>query len=171
MKPPSARLARFLMNLAPCIRASGGRIVTLSDDFKHLRVRLKLSLLTRNLVGTLYGGSLYSSIDPFYMLMLMRILGPDYVVWDKSATIRFKRPARVTLYADFRFDDQTLANIREQVARDGEGNFTWTVALTDASGTVYADCDKVLYVAKKDFYEEKLRQRERAMTARPTGPA
>ena len=159
MKPPSARLARFLMNLAPCIRASGGRIVTISDDFKHLRVRLKLSLLTRNLVGTIYGGSLYSSIDPFYMLMLMRILGPDYVVWDKSATIRFKRPARVTLYADFRFDDQTLTNIREQVARDGESTFTWTVALKDASGTVYADCDKVLYVAKKDFYKEKLKRR------------
>lgn len=159
MKPPSARLARFMMNLAPCIRASGGRIVALSDDFKHLRVRLKLNLLTRNLVGTIYGGSMYSSIDPFYMLMLMRILGPDYVVWDKSATIRFKRPAKVTLFADFRFDDQTLANIREQVARDGESTFTWTVALKDAAGTVYADCDKVLYVAKKDFYKEKLKRR------------
>jgi acyl-coenzyme A thioesterase PaaI-like protein len=160
MKQPSARLARFLMNLAPCIRASGGRIVALSDDFKHLRVRLKLSRLTRNLVGTIYGGSMYSSIDPFYMLMLMRILGPDYVVWDKSATIRFKRPAKVTLFADFRFDDQTLANIRELVARNGESTFTWTVALKDASGTVYADCDKVLYVAKKDFYKEKLKRRE-----------
>ena len=146
------------MNLAPCIRASGGRVVALSNDFKHLRVRLKLSWLTRNLVGTIYGGSLYSSIDPFYMLLLMRILGRDYVVWDKSATIRFKRPARDTLYADFRFNDQTLANIREQVARDGESTFTWTVALKDASGTVYADCDKVLYVAKKDFYQEKLKQ-------------
>ena len=152
-------MVRFLMNLAPCIRASGGRVVALSNDFKHLRVRLKLSWLTRNLVGTIYGGSLYSSIDPFYMLLLMRILGPEYVVWDKSATIRFKRPARDTLYADFRFDDQTLANIREQVARDGESTFTWTVALEDASGTVYADCDKVLYVAKKDFYKEKLKQR------------
>lgn len=159
MKPPSARLTRFLMNLAPCIRASGGRVVALSNDFKHLRVRLRLSWLTRNLVGTIYGGSLYSSIDPFYMLMLMRILGRDYVVWDKSATIRFKRPARDTLFADFRFDDETLANIREQVARDGESTFTWTVALKDASGTVYAECDKVLYVAKKDFYKEKLKRR------------
>ena len=151
------------MNLAPCIRASGGRVVALSNDFKHLRVRLKLSWLTRNLVGTIYGGSLYSSIDPFYMLLLMRILGPEYVVWDKSATIRFKRPARDTLYADFRVDDQTLANIREQVARDGfESTFTsWTVALQVASGTVYADCYKVLYVAKKDFYKEKLKQRLR----------
>ena len=159
MKPPSARLARFLMNLAPCLRASGGRIIALSDDFKHLRIRLKLTWLTRNLVGTIYGGSMYSSIDPFYMLMLMRILGRDYIVWDKSATIRFKRPARETLFADFQFDDATLADIRERVARDGESTFTWTVALKDASGTVYADCDKVIYVATKDFYTEKLKRR------------
>lgn len=159
MKAPSARLTRFLMNLAPCLRAGGGRVVALSDDFKHLRIRLRLSWLTRNLVGTIYGGSMYSSIDPFYMLMLMRILGPDYVVWDKSATIRFKRPARTTLYADFRFDDETLDNIREQVARDGESTFTWTVALKDTAGTTFADCDKVLYVAKKDFYKEKLKRR------------
>ena len=159
MKEPSARLARFLMNLTPCLRASGARIITLSADFKHLRVRLKLTWLTRNLVGTIYGGSMYSSIDPFYMLMLMRILGRDYVVWDKSATIRFKRPARNTLFADFQLDDQTLANIRDQVARAGESTFTWTVALKDAAGTVYADCDKVIYVATKDFYKEKLRRR------------
>lgn len=159
MKPPSARLARFLMNLAPCLRASGGRVIALSDDFKHLRIRLKLTWLTRNLVGTIYGGSMYSAVDPFYMLMLMRILGRDYVVWDKSATIRFKRPARETLFADFQFDDATLADIREQVARDGESTFTWTVALKDASGTVYADCDKVIYVATKSFYKEKLERR------------
>lgn len=159
MKPPSARLARFLMNLAPCLRASGGRVIALSDDFKHLRIRLKLTWLTRNLVGTIYGGSMYSAVDPFYMLMLMRILGRDYVVWDKSATIRFKRPARETLFADFQFDDATLADIREQVARDGESTFTWTVALKDASGKVYADCDKVIYVATKDFYKEKLERR------------
>jgi acyl-coenzyme A thioesterase PaaI-like protein len=159
MKPPSAGLARLLMNLAPCIRASGVRVISLSDDFKHLRVRLKLSWLTRNLVGTIYGGSLYSSIDPFYMLMLMRILGRDYVVWDKSATIRFKRPARTTLFADFLIESETLANLRDQVARDGESTFTWTVALKDTAGTVYADCDKVLYVARKDFYQEKLKRR------------
>lgn len=159
MKPPSARLVRFLMNLAPCLRASGGRVIALSDDFKHLRIRLKLTWLTRNLVGTIYGGSMYSAVDPFYMLMLMRILGRDYVVWDKSATIRFKRPARETLFADFQFDDATLAGIREQVARDGESTFTWTVTLKDASGTVYADCDKVIYVATKDFYKEKLERR------------
>ena len=158
-RPISAGLARFLMNVAPCIRSSGGRVTALSRDFRRLQVRLKLTWLTRNLVGTIYGGSMYSAIDPFYMLMLMRILGREYVVWDKACTIRFKRPARETLFADFHIDDRMLTEVRETVERDGEGTFTWPVALHASTGTVYAEFDKVLYVARKDFYEAKLRRR------------
>ena len=160
--PVSPRLARMMMNIAPCIRASGGRVVELSKDFRRLRVKLRLTWLTRNLVGTIYGGSMYSAIDPFYMLMLMRILGRDYVVWDKACTIRFKRPARETLFADFHIDDDMLARIHDEVDRNGEGTFTWPLALRAASGTVYAEFDKVLYVAKKDFYEAKLQRRAAA---------
>jgi len=158
-KPISARLARFFMNIAPCIRASGGKVVELSRDFRRLKVRLRLTWLTRNLVGTIYGGSMYSAIDPFYMLMLIRILGHEYVVWDKAASIRFKRPAKETLFADFHIDDAMLERIRDEVERNGEGTFTWPLALRAASGTVYAEVDKVLYVAKKEYYEAKLRRR------------
>ena len=158
-RPISAGLARFLMNAAPCIRSSGGRVTALSRNFRRLQIRLKLTWLTRNLVGTIYGGSMYSAIDPFYMLMLMRILGREYVVWDKACTIRFKRPARETLFADFHIDDRMLTEVRETVERDGEGTFTWPVALHASTGTVYAEFDKVLYVARKDFYEAKLRRR------------
>jgi len=157
--PISAPLARLFMNIAPCIRASGGKVVELSRDFRRLKVRLRLTWLTRNLVGTIYGGSMYSAIDPFYMLMLMRVLGREYIVWDKAASIRFKRPAKETLFADFHIDDAMLARIREEVERNGEGTFTWPLALRAASGTVYAEFDKVLYVAKKEYYEAKLRRR------------
>lgn len=101
MRAVSPRMARFFMNIVPCIRGSGAHVVSISDDFTRLRVKLRLNWRTRNLVGTIFGGSMYAAIDPFYMLMLMRILGSGYVVWDKGCTIRFKRPARETLFADF----------------------------------------------------------------------
>jgi hypothetical protein len=158
----SPAMARFFMNLIPCIRGTGGRVVSISEDFRRLRVRLKLNWRTRNLVGTIYGGSMYGATDPFYMLMLMRILGPTYVVWDKGCTIRFRRPARETAFADFHIDDDMLAQVHQAVERDGEATFTWPLALKGASGAVYAEFDKVLYVAKKDFYEAKLRRRTAA---------
>jgi len=155
-------MARFLMNVIPCIRGTGGRVVSISDDFRRLRVRLKLNWRTRNLVGTIYGGSMYAATDPFYMLMVIRILGSGYVVWDKGCTIRFKKPARETTFADFHIDDEMLAQVHQTVDRDGEGTFTWPLALKGASGAVYAEFDKVLYVAKKDVYEAKLRRRDSA---------
>jgi acyl-coenzyme A thioesterase PaaI-like protein len=153
------RLYRFFLNLWPCIRGAGGRVVYLAQDFTHLTVRLPLSWRTRNIVGTIYGGSMYASTDPYFMLMLMRILGPSYVVWDKGCTIRFKRPAKETLFAEFKVTPEMQAEVRARVARDGEAVFTWTVAYRSGSGVVYCEFDKVLYVATREFYGEKQRKR------------
>ena len=96
-------------NLFPAYRGTGGRLVYIADDWSEVRIRLRLTWRTRNYVGTLFGGSLYGAVDPLYMVMLMHRLGPEYVVWDKSASIRFRRPGRGTLYATFRIDDDELA--------------------------------------------------------------
>ena len=114
-----SRRLRRRFNLFPAYRATGGRVTYVADDLREVRVELKLRWLTRNLVGTLFGGSLYGAVDPLYMVMLMRLLGRDYVVWDKAATIRFRRPGRGTLHATFRIDEGELDAIREAVAREG----------------------------------------------------
>ena len=43
---------------------------------------MKLSLRNQNYVGSHFGGGLFSMTDPFYMLMLMNVLGSEYLVWD-----------------------------------------------------------------------------------------
>jgi hypothetical protein len=143
---------RFLFNLMPCIWCGGGRVTHLSEDFTQLR--------TKNRLGTIYGGSMYSSTDPMYMLMLMEILGKDFVVWDKGCTIRFKRPAKTTLFAEFKITPQMLAGVREAVTRDQETTFTWKAEYKDREGAVYAEFDKVLYVASKEFYRQKMAKRK-----------
>ncbi len=156
-----SRVFKIALNFWPCIWSSGGRITHLSEDFTLLRIRLPLSWRTRNRVGTIYGGSMYSSTDPFFMLMLMEILGREFVVWDKAGNIRFKRPAQETLYVEFRITPEMLAAVRETVARAKEGSFTWTIELRSASGVVHAEIEKTIYVAQKSFYREKLASRSR----------
>src|SRR5947209_17300540 len=113
--PESAksRLMRWKMNLFPAYRGTGARVAHIAADFSEVRVRLPLNWRTRNYVGTIFGGSLYGAVDPVYMIMLMFRLGNEYIVWDKSASIRFLRPGRTTLHATFRIDDAELAAIRE----------------------------------------------------------
>lgn len=152
-------LYRWGLNHWPCIWSAGGKVTHLSKDFTELDVRLPLKFRTRNIVGTIYGGSLYASTDPFFMLMLMKILGKDYVVWDKGCTIRFKRPAKETVYAKFRITPEMLSDLKAKVAKDGYTNVTWTIDYRSASGTVYTEFDKVLYIATKASYDQRKRER------------
>lgn len=146
----SPRLSRLLFNAWPCIRGTGTRVTYIAPDWSELHVRLPLSWRTRNYVGTTFGGSMYAAVDPFLMLMLIERLGPGYVVWDKSAAIRFRRPGRGTLHATFTIDDDDLDSLRREVdAAGGRVDRTWTIDLVDADGVVHARVDKVLYVATR----------------------
>lgn len=156
---PINELYRFLINIWPCIRGSGGWVTFLSEDYTKLIVRLKLNWRTRNIVGTIYGGSMYSSTDPFYMILFRKILGKEFVVWDKGCTIRFLRPAKETIFAEFNITPEMLAEVKQQVAANKEASFTWTVAYKDKTGVTYAEFDKIVYIAQKDFYQTKLKNK------------
>ena len=141
-----SRLTRWGFNWFPAYRGTGAHIEYVSSDWKEVRIRLPLSWRTRNYVGTIFGGSLYGSIDPIYMIMLIKILGPEYEVWDKAATIRFRKPGRSTLRATFRFEDAELDAIRADVNQNGKTERTYTVELKDKTGEVCMSCEKLLSI-------------------------
>jgi hypothetical protein len=143
-------MRRAAFNLFPAYRGTGGRITYLADDWKEIRVRLPLNLRTRNYVGTIFGGSMYGAVDPIYMVMLINLLGPGYQVWDKSASIRFRRPGRATLHARFTLDDAELAAIRAALETERSVERTYPVALTDADGVVHAEIEKVIHIRKRE---------------------
>jgi acyl-coenzyme A thioesterase PaaI-like protein len=142
------RLTRWRFNLIPAYRGTGGVITYIADDWHEVRLKLPLNVMTRNYVGTIYGGSMYGAIDPVYMLMLIRILGSDYVVWDKAATIQFKRPGRTTLFARLVIDESELMLIRESLEQQHSIDRVYTVHLTDAQGVIHAVVDKTLYIRR-----------------------
>ena len=120
-----------------------------SPDFRELEVRMKLKWYNKNYVGTHYGGSIYSMTDPFYMVMLIQILGRDYVVWDKSAHIEFLKPGKTELCAKFCVSDIMLEDIKSK-AKDGSQYFAkFGVNVTDVSGEIVAKVDKTIYIRKK----------------------
>ena len=148
-------LLRLGLNYFPAYRATGARIIHVSADLKHVVVRLPLTRRTRNGVGTLYGGSLYSATDPIFAILLAINLGRDYVVWDKSASIRFRRPGRGALLAAFTISDEDLAVVRETVAREGQCDRTFCVQFRDAQGLVHVEVEKTVYIARKDHYRDR----------------
>jgi Domain of unknown function (DUF4442) len=142
------RLMLRLINIWPPIAGAGIR-VRWGADMKSVDVEMKLRPWNRNYVGTHYGGSLYSMADPFYMLMLMNNLGRDYIVWDKAATIRFRKPGKGKVRAEFRLSDAQLDDIREQLNTLPKYEPTFTVEVTDEAGDMVAEVQKVLHIRKK----------------------
>ena len=143
------RRLRWLFNFFPAYRGTGGRVLYIAADYREVRVKLPLSWRTRNYVGTIFGGSMYGAVDPMYMIMLIQLLGRDYVVWDKAATIRFRKPGRTTLFATFRIDDAELELIRNRTANGEPLDRTYNVDLVDAEGVVHASVEKVIYIKRK----------------------
>lgn len=137
------------INMWPPLLGAGIKVTRMDDDMRAVDVEMKLTKLNRNYVGTHYGGSLYSMADPFYMLMLIANLGREYIVWDKAATIRFKKPGKSTVRAEFRLTEQQIEDIREKLKHQAKVEPTFLVEIKDAHGTVVAEVEKLLYVRKK----------------------
>ena len=144
-----SRRMRWGFNLFPAYRGTGARITYMASDYREVRVQLPLSWRTRNYVGTIFGGSLYGAIDPIYMIMLIKILGPEYTVWDKAATIRFRRPGRSTLFARFVIDEEEIATIRRLAGESRSIDRVYRIDLADSGGVVHASVEKTVYIHKR----------------------
>jgi len=146
----SNKLRCWSFYLFACYRGTGGRPRYVAEDWSEVHLDLPLSRRTRNYVGTIFGGSMYSAVDPIYMVMLIRRLGKDYVVWDKAASIQFKKPGRETLQARFAVTDEELAAIRAALETQRSVDRTYLIELKDSSGAVCATVEKLIYIRKRD---------------------
>lgn len=155
-----AQLFKHGFNLAPMYRATNGRITYVKEDLSEIRTRTKLNYRTKNYVGTMFGGAMFSSVDPFPMVQLINILGKDYVVWDKAADIRFRRPATQDLVAVFQYSGEEVADIKAKVAKNGELQLDKVTELREVdSNELCCIVSKTLYIASKEHFAKKQRLR------------
>ncbi|WP_286718926.1 DUF4442 domain-containing protein [Thalassolituus sp. UBA2009] len=145
----SASGLRRILNVYGPYLGAGVKVRYLAKDFREAKVEMKLRWFNRNYVGTHFGGSLFSMIDPFYMLLLMNSLGRDYIVWDASAEIDFIKPGRGIVSAHFLVTDAMLAEIRDKTANGEKFLPTYEVHIVDAEGELVARARKTLYIRRK----------------------
>ena len=160
-----AFLFKHGFNFSPMYRRSTGRVTYVSKDLYRIEVKLPLSYKNRNYVNTIFGGSMFASVDPFPMVQLINIIGDNYVVWDKAAQIRFLRPGNKDLQAIFEYTPEEVAQIKQQVAEKNEIEIVKTTRLVDPkTDTVHCEVDKTIYIADKAFFKAKRKKREAEKT-------
>jgi len=140
---------RRLFHWWPPFRAAGIRVREIAPDFRSATVELRMRLFNRNYVGTHFGGSLFAMTDPFFMVLMMKNLGPEYVVWDKQGTVRFLKPARGTVTARFHLPGERIEEARAATAAGDKFEPAFRVEIVDAEGVTVADVEKVLHIRKR----------------------
>ena len=150
----SSHALRRWINFWPPFLGAGIRVKHIAPDMKAIDVEMKLRWWNANYVGTHFGGSLFAMTDAFYMLMVMANLGRDYIVWDKAASIRYRRPGKGTVRAEFRLTDAQLDDIRGKLKTLQKYEPTFRVDVKDESGEVVSIVEKLLHVRLKQPNEQ-----------------
>jgi len=155
-----AGLFKHGFNLSPMYRRSTGKIVHVANDLLSVTMKLPISYKNRNYVGSIFGGSMFSAVDPIPMVQLINLLDSEYVVWDKSAEITFKAPAREDLYAEFTYSREELEQLKQTVNNENETVIIKTTKLTNKNKSkVFCEVKKTLYIASKSHYRNKQKKR------------
>lgn len=141
-------------------RRSTGKITSVSPGFWKVDVRIPLTYKNRNYAGTLFGGSMFSATDPIYMVQLIQIIGTDYIVWDKSSVVKFKRPAISDAFVTFQFEKEEIDELIQKVKEENEVEVKKLVELKSKEGKVFCEIEKSIYVADKAFYKVKKEQKK-----------
>ena len=144
-----SRIFKFILNLYGPYVGAGVKIEHISPDWLEVKVSMKLRWYNRNAVGTHFGGSLYSMVDPHLVLMLMQLLGDEYTVWDKAAEIDFVSPGRGKVTATMTISSEVLHTIRKNT-ENGKAFFpVFDLQILNEAGDLVAKIKKTLYVRKK----------------------
>jgi len=149
LKKKWRRKFKFI-NYYPPYFFSGIKIREVDEEITRIVVDLKLRWYNRNMVGTHFGGSLYSMCDPHYMFIVMMNLGGDYIVWDKSAKIKFIKPGKGKVTAVFEIPMVDILAIKEEINQVIKKTYWYKTEVKDEKGDVVALVEKEIYVRKKE---------------------
>jgi acyl-coenzyme A thioesterase PaaI-like protein len=145
--PP--RLVRWGMNLWPPLAGAGIRVRRIAPDFREVVVEMPLGRFNRNPFGTHFGGSLYAMTDPFFVLMLYHNLGPDYVIWDRAASIEYVAAGRSRVRAMLKLTDQDLHTIGRMTESGSKHLHLFHADVVDAEDLLVARVEKLVYVRRR----------------------
>ncbi|GAA4358617.1 DUF4442 domain-containing protein [Kangiella marina] len=149
MKTLKPKTLKRVLNLWPPFWGAGIRVLQLADDWSYAKVRLRKYWFNRNYVNTHYGGSLFSMTDPFYMLLLLHEMGRDYVVWDKKSEIKFIKPGRKDVFAEFHVTQEQVNELKQQLLNADKIQPVFEVDIKDEDGLLIAKVWKTIHISKK----------------------
>ncbi len=137
----SAAKIRWMLNLWPPFLFQGIRVKHIDSAFQVADVDVKRSILTRNIMGTTFGGAMMAAADPFFPILYWRTLaneGHSLDVWLRAQEAEFVVPADQTVRLHFSMNAQQLDKAREGILGVGRVDLVDEVEAVLPGGEVAA---------------------------------
>lgn len=148
------KLLKLMLNLYPPYLGTGIKINHISEDWREIHISMSLRWFNQNAVGTHFGGSLYSMVDPHLMLLLIQLLGKEYWVWDKSAEIEFIKASSKPVKSKITISSDNLEEIRHRTDTGEKYLPEFVIEIRDDANELVATIRKILYVRRKRTAEK-----------------
>lgn len=110
------------------------KVLELSRDWRTVRIRLPLNILTRNTGGFMFGGCQATLADPIAALACSRVF-KGYSVWTRALTLDFLHEGRTDLELRFAVDASQEEQIRAELAQTGRSTPIFEFGYYLADGT------------------------------------
>ena len=140
----SERFAKWILRLYPPLLFQRVQVLEIGAGFRTCRVRVRRSLLNRNLNGTIFGGAIFCAADPIYAILYWQVFarrGARLECWLKAATIRYRKPASTHIELHFTLTDEDIEKLEAQLEAGGRGDRVHCAQAIDAHGQVCAEIE------------------------------
>jgi hypothetical protein len=87
--------------------------------------------------------------DPFFVFLLMRNMGPGYIVWDKAVKIEFLKPGRGRVTGRYHIPPEEIARVKAVADAGEKVEPVYVGEIFSDDGTLVARVTKTLWVRKK----------------------
>lgn len=136
------------INLYSPFWGSGIKVIQFEKEKHKIFVQLKMNFFNKGYMGTHFGGSLYSMCDPFYVYLLMKRLGSNYMVWDKRAEIDYINKNNSSVFAKFEVTDLDIEEIESLLSKQKKISYIFMTDVTDFHGNTIANVKKTIYIRR-----------------------
>jgi len=140
--------SRWKINHYPAFRGTGGIVTYLHPETKEIHVKIPLNKKTRNINGTIFGGSMYGAVEWLPPIIIVALLGPEYIAWNKESRIQFIQPGTGTLYCRGSIDAQELIRIRTALVDQDRVDRFYKLNLVDENKQICAMITEVVQIRK-----------------------
>ena len=151
----SPKSLKWLLRIYPPFLFQRIWVQRIYPDFQGVDVKIIKSIFNKNTNNTIFGGTIFSAVDPFYAILIdQRLQAHGFkktVAWLKSASIEYKKPGLTNLRFSIKITDEDFNECMDTLKNRGRIIKTFSVEIVNDQNEICAIAKNEIYIRDLNF--------------------